>query len=41
MPLRGVLLEEPEGELANYGFIIYGKIVKYNPEVVLILIFEY
>ncbi|KAF5271311.1 hypothetical protein FQA39_LY08109 [Lamprigera yunnana] len=24
MPLRGVLLEEPEGELASYGFIIYG-----------------
>ncbi|XP_025830043.1 FERM, ARHGEF and pleckstrin domain-containing protein 1-like [Agrilus planipennis] len=24
LPLRGVLLQEPEGELANYGFIIYG-----------------
>ncbi|XP_044752124.1 FERM, ARHGEF and pleckstrin domain-containing protein 2 isoform X1 [Coccinella septempunctata] len=24
MPLRGVLIEEPEGELANCGFIIYG-----------------
>lgn len=26
MPLRGVLIEEPEGELANYGLIIYGCI---------------
>lgn len=25
MPLRGVLIEEPEGDLANYGLIIYGK----------------
>ncbi|XP_045470375.1 FERM, ARHGEF and pleckstrin domain-containing protein 2-like [Harmonia axyridis] len=24
MPLRGVLIEEPEGELSNFGFIIYG-----------------
>ncbi|KAL3280914.1 hypothetical protein HHI36_004141 [Cryptolaemus montrouzieri] len=24
LPLRGVLIEEPEGELANCGFIIYG-----------------
>ncbi|KAK4879607.1 hypothetical protein RN001_007753 [Aquatica leii] len=24
MPLRGVLLEEPDGDLASYGFIIYG-----------------
>lgn len=24
MPLRGVLIEEPEGELAPYGLIIYG-----------------
>lgn len=28
MPLRGVLIEEPEGELANCGFIIYGIILK-------------
>lgn len=26
MPLRGVLIEEPEGDLANYGLIIYGKL---------------
>ncbi|XP_044268600.1 FERM, ARHGEF and pleckstrin domain-containing protein 1-like isoform X1 [Tribolium madens] len=24
MPLRGVLIEEPEGELATYGLVIYG-----------------
>jgi FERM/RhoGEF/pleckstrin domain protein 2 len=24
MPLRGVLIEEPEGELSNYGLVIYG-----------------
>ncbi|XP_071052613.1 FERM, ARHGEF and pleckstrin domain-containing protein 2-like [Onthophagus taurus] len=24
MPLRGVMIEEPEGELSNYGLIIYG-----------------
>lgn len=25
MPLRGVLIEEPEGELSNYGLVIYGN----------------
>lgn len=25
MPLRGVLIEEPEGELATYGLVIYGQ----------------
>lgn len=24
MPLRGVFVEEPEGEFSNYGLIIYG-----------------
>lgn len=24
MPLRGVLIEEPEGELQSYGLVIYG-----------------
>lgn len=24
LPLRGVLIEEPDGEFATYGLIIYG-----------------